>query len=304
MTDEQLFELDRLVTYDDESILEEVRRVARLIEGPVTHSAFEPIARVAVTTCIRRFGDWRETLAAAGLEERYSGTKVSNKMRDQRARMMTAEQVSAELRRVAQAIGTTTLTRKDVLEHSELVGERVVLNRFGSWAAAVEAAGLELSPHGRRWTETDYFENLLTVWTHYGRAPKYAEMNLPPSRISKGAYAAKFGSWGRAKAAFVDQVTRDLEGNGAGVPPTPPVPRPTKRQAPEDQRSVPLGLRYKVLRRDRFRCITCGASPATDLDCELHVDHVLAFSRGGKTTESNLRTLCASCNVGKGTSPA
>jgi 5-methylcytosine-specific restriction endonuclease McrA len=30
------------------------------------------------------------------------------------------------------------------------------------------------------------------------------------------------------------------------------------------------------------------------------VDHIVAFSRGGKTREDNLRTLCADCNKGKG----
>jgi 5-methylcytosine-specific restriction endonuclease McrA len=54
-----------------------------------------------------------------------------------------------------------------------------------------------------------------------------------------------------------------------------------------------------VLRRDRFRCVTCGRSPATDLGCVLHVDHVVAFSREGKTREDNLRTLCDDCNLGK-----
>jgi 5-methylcytosine-specific restriction endonuclease McrA len=32
----------------------------------------------------------------------------------------------------------------------------------------------------------------------------------------------------------------------------------------------------------------------------LHVDHLIAFSKGGVTVLDNLQTLCDSCNLGKG----
>jgi hypothetical protein len=86
-----------------------------------------------------------------------------------------------------------------------------------------------------RWTDDDYFENLLVVWTHHGRAPTYAEMNLAPSRISNGGYAAKFGSWGRAKRAFVDRVNSDME-EEARESVLPSVPRPVpQKPRQEDQ---------------------------------------------------------------------
>jgi len=31
----------------------------------------------------------------------------------------------------------------------------------------------------------------------------------------------------------------------------------------------------------------------------LHVDHIEPWSRGGKTIEENLQTLCEKCNLGK-----
>lgn len=221
-------------------------------------------------------------------------------MRDQRARAATAEDMIAELRRVAEVVGRRTITRAELLKQSDFIGERAVLNRFGSWKAALDAAGLELSAMGRRWSDDDYFENLLEVWTHHGRAPIYAEMNRPPSHITNGAYAAKFGTWGRAKQAFVERVNSDIEqSEREASQPSVPTPIPAKPRQ-EDQRHIPIGLRYQVLRRDRFRCVTCGRSPATDLDCVLHVDHAVPFSRGGKTRLDNLRSLCAECNVGKG----
>jgi len=64
-------------------------------------------------------------------------------------------------------------------------------------------------------------------------------------------------------------------------------------------REVPDSLRYKVLKRDHFKCCACGASPAKDPSVELHIDHVIPWSRGGETTLDNLQVLCSKCNLGK-----
>ena len=58
-------------------------------------------------------------------------------------------------------------------------------------------------------------------------------------------------------------------------------------------------LRYQVLKRDNFKCCACGASPAKDPSVELHIDHIIPWSKGGKTTIENLQTLCSRCNLGK-----
>jgi len=127
-----------------------------------------------------------------------------------------------------------------------------------------------------------------------------APSESPPSRIINSGYAAKFGSWGRAVQAFVDRVNSDISvgvveaSAAATTAPTAAKPRQ------EDQCTTAMGMRHQVLKRDRFRCVICGRSPATDLTCQLHVDHVLAFSRGGKTRLDNLPSLCADCNRGEG----
>jgi len=64
-------------------------------------------------------------------------------------------------------------------------------------------------------------------------------------------------------------------------------------------RQVPLSLRYKVLKRDDFRCVKCGRSPAMEPGLQLHVDHVTPWSEGGDTVLDNLQCLCAECNLGK-----
>jgi 5-methylcytosine-specific restriction endonuclease McrA len=72
-----------------------------------------------------------------------------------------------------------------------------------------------------------------------------------------------------------------------------PGPRPASR------RPIPLDLRWRILRRDHFRCAACGKSPATQPGLDLEIDHIVPVSRGGKNGEDNLRALCGECNRGK-----
>lgn len=57
-------------------------------------------------------------------------------------------------------------------------------------------------------------------------------------------------------------------------------------------------LRWQILERDERTCQGCGASVATG--AILHIDHIKPISRGGRTVEGNLQTLCSGCNHGKG----
>ena len=64
-------------------------------------------------------------------------------------------------------------------------------------------------------------------------------------------------------------------------------------------RNAGMKLRYLVLQRDCFKCCKCGASPAKDSTVELHIDHIIPWSKGGETSLDNLQTLCSKCNIGK-----
>ena len=59
------------------------------------------------------------------------------------------------------------------------------------------------------------------------------------------------------------------------------------------RREVSDRQRFRILVRDGFRCRACGASPLTQAGVELHVDHVLPWSKGGETTDDNLLTMQA-----------
>ena len=69
--------------------------------------------------------------------------------------------------------------------------------------------------------------------------------------------------------------------------------------AKRTNRTANLRQRFRVIKRDGFKCVVCGASPATTLGLELNIDHVVPWSKGGETVEDNLQTLCQNCNQGK-----
>jgi 5-methylcytosine-specific restriction endonuclease McrA len=69
------------------------------------------------------------------------------------------------------------------------------------------------------------------------------------------------------------------------------------REISRPKRTISLKLRFAVLTRDKFTCRYCGRSAP---DVPLHIDHVIAYSKGGPTTVDNLVTSCRDCNLGKG----
>jgi 5-methylcytosine-specific restriction endonuclease McrA len=300
------FELSRLLDYDENSLLSELRRVASLIDEPIlTAPAFDRISKVHSSTVRRHFGGWHRALNKAGLGHRYSGAVVTERMRKRCPNRHTDEEIINELRNVASKLGRLTFTAK-TFDGLANIHSATVVRHFGSWAAALTKAGLTPGRGSKRYTEDDYFENILTVWVHYGRQPKYIEMDLPPSLISSGAYEAKFGKWTNALRAFLVRMESDFRENLASNQnvavaydnPSPSVV--SLKNPPPERRPIKLGIRYEVLKRDRFRCVLCGASPATNPECQLHVDHIVPISRNGVTGTDNLRTLCSKCNIGKG----
>ncbi|OGX23798.1 MAG: hypothetical protein A2787_05745 [Omnitrophica WOR_2 bacterium RIFCSPHIGHO2_01_FULL_48_9] len=158
----------------------------------------------------------------------------------------------------------------------------------------------------RKYLDEEYFENLLDVWMHYGRRPNWSEMKNAPSKIGPDGYQNRFGGWRKALEAFVNRMNQNEGREKIQVVekerPEYKIKTEIKQYSVsvEDRRKVPYGLRWKVLVRDKHRCVKCGAIPVLNPDCGgLEADHVIPFSKGGKTTLDNLQLLCKKCNLGK-----
>lgn len=187
---------------------------------------------------------------------------------------------------------------------------RTIRNRFVNWKTALAKAGIENPEYGNtgrgRYSDEECFENLFNVWLYHGRAPHRDEMSKSPSTIGVAAYYLRWGTWRKALLAFVERANSDVSAITVRAEVVQPgasteiaVIEMERRPKEEDSRNIRLGLRFRVLQRDSFRCCSCGRSPAISPGVELHIDHVIPFSRGGKTALDNLQTLCKECNLGK-----
>ena len=286
------FEIDFLEDNSDESLLNEIRRVAGSFSGGnLTIREFTKLSpRVSASTLVRRFGTWANAVTKAGLAHRYVPPNYDT----------SDEFLLDEIRRVAAQYSGKNLTVEEFSKLSSRIHMSTITRRFGSWGVALMKAGLAdryIQP--RRHSDEECFDNLANVWTHLGRRPSTEEMRHAPSTIGPDRYRRRWGTWKKAIKVFVAWA------NDEGGPPQvetvldlPQTSVPILRE--EARREVRPGLRFKVFLRDRFRCLACGRSPATDLNVELHADHIVSVRDGGKTTFENLQTLCRDCNLGKG----
>jgi hypothetical protein len=168
-------------------------------------------------------------------------------------------------------------------------------DRFGTWKNALQKAGL--LPHEEKNVSIEsLFDNLKVVWIAKGKQPVYRDMNVFPSQYTASTYNARFGGWRKALEHFVATV----EGEQIEFQHTP-IKIKADIATPQTKRDPSLALRFFALKRDNFRCIACGRSPATVAGLILEVDHVLAWANGGRTVAENLQTLCFDCNRGNGT---
>lgn len=287
------FEIEHLESYDDAALLDELRRVAGLVRtDKLTREQFNAHSNVHASTLRKRFGGWRAALKAASLAERIDASNIAT----------TRDGILDSIRAASVALGTNMFTRRE-FEHVSGISNGPIYRHFGSWKNAIAEAGFVQVALGRRYTDEECFENLLKVWTHYGRPPKHSEMTSAPSVVGPKAYVLRWGTWRKSLSAFVRRV-KEPEVDRASDVPAITSGEVLKEESARDHREISLSLRYAILKRDSFRCVACGSSPALTHGLVLHIDHIVPWARGGRTDISNLRTLCSSCNLGKGVSPA
>jgi hypothetical protein len=203
--------------------------------------------------------------------------------------IITDEQLLADIRHVAADFGCSSLPQGRYRQHGGY-STTAIKQRFGTWNAAIAAAGLSPSSE-RDIPEAVLHQNLEEVWISLGRQPRKREMAAPLSRFTHHPYVRRYGGWLGAVRAFLRAVETESVAEGT----EPHVPQQPSR----GPREPSLRLKFFVMRRDRFSCRHCGVSPAKDPGVELQVDHVIPWAEGGPTILENLQTLCLRCNLGK-----
>jgi hypothetical protein len=211
-----------------------------------------------------------------------------------RQRNIPKEELIADLQKVAGEIGQSAITAVIYTQKGKH-GVNTMLRRFGSWNEALNAAGLGLN-NRINIPDEELFENLANIWQTLGRQPvgKDIEKTSNQSKFSLGTYEKRFGTWNKALKGFVEYIDGNASSDSSTLESTE-----AKQRLRKTSKKINWRLRAAILIRDNCICKMCGASPAKNSEVELHVDHVVPYSKGGETLEENLRTLCSKCNIGR-----
>jgi hypothetical protein len=163
-----------------------------------------------------------------------------------------------------------------------------VIERFGSWKKTLALLGIE-GGHERRYSPEQLIDNLEKVWKQLGFPPGKRQIGKYGQKISEGPYKKIWGSVRSACQSIAryhaGKITRETLLKGT--------------TSSNVRHSIPLKDRWEVLKRDNYRCVKCGSSPAKDHQVELEVDHIIPVTKGGTDEIDNLQTLCKECNQGK-----
>ncbi len=210
-------------------------------------------------------------------------------LKAKRTRLSDGELIAA-LQSAAESLGEGYFTSP---QYDAIAGKRphsaTIIDRFGSWKKALALIGIE-GGRERRHSPEQLIANLEAIWKQLGYPPGKRQIAALGEKISESPYKRHWGSVRaacEALSAFHEgKISRInlLAGNEGGE---------------SSRTTIPLNVRWTVLKRDNYRCIKCGASPSNDHTVELEVDHVIPVARGGGNAIENLQTLCRLCNQGK-----
>lgn len=208
-------------------------------------------------------------------------------------RNVSDDELIADLIRVVEKIQKDTITHREYELHGRFKSG-IFGRRFGGWLGALKKANLKKT-RNYNVSDEEAFQNLEDVWIKLGKQPKREDLGIPLSKYSGAFYEYRFGTWRNALEKFVAYTNNEENATLEEIKSK----KLNSNTLHDTNRGINLQLRFIVMRRDNFKCVKDGRSPATHIGITLHVDHIIPWSKGGETVLENLQTLCSECNLGK-----
>lgn len=288
----------------DEELLKDVLKVAKALgkESITTKEYVDNGGLYHSSTIQRRFNGWVNALQKCGLNPDKKQTSVSG--------VSTTDMIS-DLKRVADSISKKTITTSEYTQYGQYSID-IFLRKYGSWNSALKAADLVPFDHPlgggtkNRVSEYACLEEIERIWIMLGRQPTTTDIKNGISKYSLHTFERRFGSWRKALEFFVSYMNGEQEVEKTDkidddIQLSDDIQDRIENEMPrhKTKRDINLRMRFLVMKRDNFKCCMCGRSPATTPGLELHIDHIVPWSKGGETVIDNLQTLCSDCNLGK-----
>lgn len=185
-------------SYDEKDCIAALQEAARQLGHSPSQSEYrgldiEPSARVVGAT----FGSWNTAKQAADLD-----TEPASDARET-GKDACIEALKEVVRRLDKS---PTAQEYENLDISPSV--KAIINTFGSWNAAKEAAELEVN--ARTYTKDECREALLKVAAELGHSPSKSDYQALDQEISADAITNQFGGWNKAKRAVGLEVTEHV----------------------------------------------------------------------------------------------
>ena len=292
----------------NEELLADIKRVAKFLDkNPLTQRDYKTKGKYDTNTIRKRFGSWNKAIELCGMQANVYQLSAALGGHDHHT-VDTCELLD-DIRRVAELLNKESISSHEYNDNG-IYSRGTCFKRFSTWNEALKQAGLK--PYKqiseKRIDDDVLLKEIERVWIKLGRQPTVTDIKAGISNYSFNTYARHFGGWRGALQAFVQYIgeTNDDEPIGEETPADlkdireeSVACKETERPRHKTSRDVNYRLRFKVMHRDNFKCCICGNSPAKDPAIELHVDHIIPWSKGGETVMENLQTLCSICNLGK-----
>lgn len=192
------FKPNRLLSYDDNSLSEELKRVYfKHFEGQqMTTKEFTKLSRVSARTVTERFGSWNNALKAAGIE-------IYNEI--------SKPIIKNDIEKIIQINQGQYITFVFYKQNGGKFSESTFKRYFeGKKWAEILASEFSLYPirniiivdkQVEEKTEEQLFDEIRKIWNKIGRRPTYSEFRKNASFGTK-IYEKKYGSWTKAIEAF------------------------------------------------------------------------------------------------------
>lgn len=295
----ELNEYHKNISKDE--LLEDLCIVAKkLNKSYLSRSEYEKNGKYSATPYINNFGSWLVACKEAGLRTTRNKEDFVH---------ISDEDLLEDMVQVSKLLKKKSISTKDYSDYGKYKVQ-TILSRFLKWSEALKKANLEQT-NFKIIGDKDLFVDIERMWIQKGKQPTSTDVKNGLSEYSLNTYSRRFGGWRNALEAFLEctnldsseETDEEIKENKINaqdnISKTVNLEKSPQKKKHRTSRDINERMRFKVLKRDNFKCCACGASPAKDPAVELHVDHIIPWSKGGETVIDNLQTLCSKCNLGK-----